>query len=463
MKWLFVFCLLFLSLTQSKGQSKITVNVYKLYSQNKAYYLQSIPYDYAYNTLYGITHVFKTGESKPLYSINRYFEYYYFPNLVHLSNDGQSLVYINNFFHHDEVDKYNTITFYHRGELSKTHKMVDLNGCNDDLQDCKLLYTNPQAYDEEATKYQDYQRILKFHRSAPSIERFAVEFNALSHEDTLYLIDQSKTVITLDLNSGVLLKKSPLDSSFSKLKPLARINYTEPLPVVTPSEFEMPVLSRGQKLSEALEVYLDMKETNIPDHEFRWYSIHYAVYQSTDGKMQIEKLEANDELLERKLEVFLTTLTYNSDHIPEELGGWRFTGTLAFRHKSDSIARWEKEQQRIKWAKEVKKLLVADSIDGFYIPRNLEESIHELDKILKPKFKELVKSKGFLPTSLARNFRNRWQLWGNSRLKQYFLDRQPHYEYMPETIWSIIIWNYRDWLNGDKEIWKQWEKENPIK
>ena len=53
--------------------------------------------------------------------------------------------------------------------------------------------------------------------------------------------------------------------------------------------------------------------------------------------------------------------------------------------------------------------------------------------------------------------RNNWGLWGGSRLQKYFREKGIG---DPEEMSSVILFLYWDWLHGNKEISKEWEK-NP--
>ena len=105
-----------------------------------------------------------------------------------------------------------------------------------------------------------------------------------------------------------------------------------------------------------------------------------------------------------------------------------------------------------------------DSIDGIYIPSNLVDCLIELDKVLT---KEQIREITMLTnkddiykyhTTWGRMIRNRWQLWGASRLKKYFLDQSNGFMH-PDDMSSIILEYYYDWTHGIKDSWRQWEYE----
>jgi hypothetical protein len=67
--------------------------------------------------------------------------------------------------------------------------------------------------------------------------------------------------------------------------------------------------------------------------------------------------------------------------------------------------------------------IIADSIDGVYIPKNLEDCFPTLDKLLNNKDKSKMKKAEDISDfhfGLGRWMRNSWGLWGGSRLQLWF-------------------------------------------
>ena len=108
------------------------------------------------------------------------------------------------------------------------------------------------------------------------------------------------------------------------------------------------------------------------------------------------------------------------------------------------------------------KRIVAESIDGIYIPKNLEECFLELNKLLKPKHIKEIKNLKYkveviiYHQELGRWMRNNWGLWEGSRLKQHLVEKGLG---IPDNMSQIILEFYYDWLNGRNEEWKEFEKE----
>jgi hypothetical protein len=95
--------------------------------------------------------------------------------------------------------------------------------------------------------------------------------------------------------------------------------------------------------------------------------------------------------------------------------------------------------------------LVADSIDGLYIPRNLGESFTQLDRLLPDTIKQRLRQPdpryglAAFHMGLGRWMRNNWQLWGGSRFQQYFNALGVTH---PDEMSGVILTTYRDYLNG---------------
>ena len=113
--------------------------------------------------------------------------------------------------------------------------------------------------------------------------------------------------------------------------------------------------------------------------------------------------------------------------------------------------------ERENWYKEAQK---RDSVDGKYIPANLVDSFIELDKILSDIDKKSILKNGTIGMhmTLGMSLRNRWQLWGGSRLQKYFIDINGGMMH-PDSMSGTILRQYEKWLKGDKTAWREWETE----
>ncbi len=89
-----------------------------------------------------------------------------------------------------------------------------------------------------------------------------------------------------------------------------------------------------------------------------------------------------------------------------------------------------------------------------YIPKDLEDSFAELNKMLHPKYVKKIKNDEVeLHMGLGLWIRNNWGLWANSRLAKYFRELEVNH---PDDMSSIILSNFKLHLNGKPlEVEKQ--------
>ena len=103
-----------------------------------------------------------------------------------------------------------------------------------------------------------------------------------------------------------------------------------------------------------------------------------------------------------------------------------------------------------------------ESIDGIYIPKDIDNCLTELDKLLKKK--ERQKFMTSLPVdyhfSQGLYVRNNWGLWQGSRLQQYFYNLGIKH---PDDMSSIILNCYWRYLRGEPiNFEKEVERHSPI-
>lgn len=93
----------------------------------------------------------------------------------------------------------------------------------------------------------------------------------------------------------------------------------------------------------------------------------------------------------------------------------------------------------------------ADTIDGVYIPKNLEDCFREINRMLDDSIKTEIKdlSEDFFTANshfgLGIWMRNNWYLWGGSRLSIYFIEKEI---YHPDAMSGIILTSYYRSLTG---------------
>lgn len=96
--------------------------------------------------------------------------------------------------------------------------------------------------------------------------------------------------------------------------------------------------------------------------------------------------------------------------------------------------------------------ITADSINGIYIPLNLEDCLLQLDKILDDSTKTSIKMPQEEMASyhfgIGRWLRSHWNLWSGSRLQQWFEKQGVDH---PDNMSGIILSVYQEYLR-DKNL-----------
>lgn len=131
----------------------------------------------------------------------------------------------------------------------------------------------------------------------------------------------------------------------------------------------------------------------------------------------------------------------------------------------------------LKWKKEDEVRFTTDSLRGVYIPKDLNDCFVQIDKFWHDSTKVKVKNWTEDEFSAKAHFgfgrwmRNNWQLWGGSRLKEYFKNKDIHH---PDDMSGIILDSYHRYLNNKeidlekqitfyKNYWEESEKAKLIK
>jgi len=126
------------------------------------------------------------------------------------------------------------------------------------------------------------------------------------------------------------------------------------------------------------------------------------------------------------------------------------------------------QQIEERWIKEDKVRFTTDSLRGFYIPKDLDDCIARIDRLLSKSAKKEIREEteeDFIVSAhfgFGRWMRNHWQLWSGSRLTRYFNGKGI---YQAESISGIILTSYYRHFTGkaidfdaqvklDQDYWK---------
>lgn len=400
---------------------------YSLQSQNGEYHLLSIPYNHV-NVIMGdlcsgTTKIYLASDSKPLYTIDRYFG----PDNTFFSNDGSGIAYVNNYWRGSDYDSCssNILEYYRNGRLEKSYSYFDLIGVQPNDNEHHWLYYNVEANDW-LTKNNHYQI-----------------------EDKLYLVPQrTGQVFVFDMVQGEIIQQVDTSQFLKNLD--FRIFPTDRIKFITPYEFEgLPDLRYGDTfrmaLAQALNVDL-VDPSEYERNEIYYFQLSIKAFIDTSGYCLESKISSNELILMeevndifRKTKSFLADSHFAIDSLPYNLDYWPFKDWFYIARRPHSLARADKVRYR-------KGICQRDSSDGIYIPRDLMDALTELDKILDDSSKALIKSGEDGHFGLGLYLRNNWGLWGGGRLKCYFDDRGLTH---PDYISGLIIGTYQKKLLGE--------------
>lgn len=453
-----ILLLCFITIEQVTSQTTYSI-CYKhsIPSQNDNYHLLTIPFDNIEQTSTGKTMVFNSDSVK-IYEIERYFELADQRKELFLSDNGETMVYLidREFKWEGVLNK--SIEIFKNGVSFKQFQLIDLIDCDSDNEDCYLFYK--EAID--TIVWEDGKRKIIFKEHATAFEKQLTERATFLSNDTLYIFAKSEKLILIDLKTTNLKSTTYSEIDQEKFKQIKPVQ-TKSQQFNAASSYGFPDLSSGLSLEKGLAKNLDMavfpKDTK-GSNKFKRYSVNLQIIVDKEGNATLDKMDTYSKLPKDKIKKFITSQKFVSNSIPSETEKWRFSGWMALMNKNRKEAIQEKKQEIIEKKAAYQKHIVADSINGLYIPQNLEECFLELNKILKPKDIEALKNlKDRNETILYHHglgtwLRNNWRLWGGSRLQQYLKKKGLIH---PDNMSATILEYYYDWLNEQHEKWKEFE------
>lgn len=451
------------------GQSSSShITIATVYSQNEKYYLKTIPYDNLSPSLLGKTYVYQTGNSQPLYELDRAFDTINGrSNELILSNNGELIFYVIDFYPDEKKDGLKSVNIYKKGKFLKGFTTSEITGCDLKKERCQIGLNEPwDLIDKEKSNVgtKNYKRVFKDGISEE--DKFLVDFAIFNVDDIVYLTDSKKQTHLFDLKDGSLIKSVSFNEIYPQIKANGKFNKVETELIESPYNYEFPKMAGNLDTSQELATQLGMKTAASYGKDYDLYRIYRfkisgIIFQ--DGSFVIENLDISDDLPKDKIKTFFETNKFNSNKLPPDFEKYYVEEHFFFRNKNDKLARQEKRLQDQEQREIIKKRLVAEKLNDIYIPKDLGDCFAELDRMLseidKKEIQELSKREDTLKFHMGLGLwmRNNWGLWGGSRLQKYFTDRKIGH---PDDMSSVVLFYYHDWLNGKKETWKEWEK-NP--
>lgn len=444
-----------------------SVEVVTVYSQNELFYLRSWPFDNESPSLRGHTKVYRKGVSEPIYSFDRGFDAVDDDsNNLALSNDGSVIFYLIPWGANEETVGLKSISIYKGGKIVQSYSASEITGCDLQKERCDLKYSNwEQVVDEERSNLgtSAFKKVLK--DGVSEEERFLSDFPLFSFDDTVYLVDSKKVVHQFDLKEVKFRTSDPISNAFATLKTKGRLTKVKLERYDAPTYLDFPKIVSGETSEVALATALRMKPTKnygADSDRYRSYRLMVSGYLSRNGRFEVVELDNSEKLPEDPIRAFFATNRFDATSIPTAIEKWWIEEYFYFRNANNRLAIAERKVQLNEQSIAVKKRLVAEEIDGRYIPKDLGETFLELDKVLseinRKEMSALVNRKDMIQYHLGLGMwiRNNWGLWGGSRLQKYFTDKGMTH---PDDMSSVILFYYWDWLKGNKDKWKEWERD----
>jgi hypothetical protein len=436
----------------------IDCNLSIVLSKNEKYYLTTIPFDKILQTSIGKTTVYKSDSTK-VYELDRNFDLVRNHRDLFLSNDGRTIVFVSNYEFEWEGKLNKSIIIYRDGVLVKEYQLNELIECDDKNENCYLYYRKAI---ERVDRKSDTAKII-YKESATDFEKYVTQRSTYLNNDTLFIFTNDAKVITIDVNT---LKLTTFPNSYFSPSTFYSITPVKVRSVFFNTEnlSKTPLLQNSQTLKQTIADSLGMSvfpEDQKSEALYKKHRISLEIILDKEGTANVSKLESKDNLDLKKVERILKSNKFETKTIPTVTDKWVFQEEILLMTKDTVKAIKEKKMEIAKDYEDYLNRLNADSIDGIYIPQNIEECFLELNKLLKNKdileIKNLNRKDQIIQFhhGLGTWLRNNWGLWGGSRLQTYLVLRGTNH---PESMSSVILEFYHDWLNDKHDAWKAFDQ-----
>ncbi|MBD8083912.1 DUF6794 domain-containing protein [Chryseobacterium caseinilyticum] len=448
----------------------------KTFSANQHCKIVSYSFDDEFPTERGFSEVYDiTFNDSLIYTIPRSFDLEDASKnfFLFISNDGKKVAYFSSSKYYEDKDDQKSVMIYESGKLYKKYGFEEFTNCDPKNEKCGLFFPSSQLIDNKKSN----NNIITLKSDIDDSEAYLLDNFIFNKNDSIYVIDARKKVSIYDFNN---LSLNPVHQDFKEVyKDLKFIRKRESsfiTSIQSPNKYinNFESIITGQILSETIEKMHNLKFVSIDSQEFHKYHLYrlqISGYLKKDGSFEVEKFDIDENLSKDKILNYIQNTKFKSDFLPKEVDKFHFKYFFGgYRNSDDKIAERITLQQKQKREEDLKKRLTLSEIDGIYIPRSMQECMSELDKILNYESKsELKKPSKFSDFNghmggLGMWIRNNWGINGGSRLLQYFKERNIGTKRgQNDFISGTIINNYIKWVNGNKKVAIEWEKENPKK
>lgn len=429
------FLLVCLHLPASAQWDRSYREIVTVYSSNELYSAISYPARKLDISSLGKTNVFSTKDSMLLYTLPE--------NLCEgetfISNDGRTILHLLNkdYSPQDEPSHTHSFSLYVDGAVKERQTLKQLIGCNNDSVNCRLYFTLKNFFIPNATS-----------RDTLISNKPVFAFN-----DTVFIYTASRTLLRIHLSTGKIETLPFSYHSETQLRQMAQQRRIE-TPIECPSDY---VRDGEELLASKLRM---VPQGDVIYGAYKYYHLSMLLRIDRDGHATIVKMNNRDSLPEAKIRKAVKNTRFDVSDFPEGIDFWyqKLFGAMHKRNKLIAKREGKKEQQKEK--AEYERRIVADTIDGIYIPRNIEDCFTQLDSILPFKTINIIKHKPNRESMSDFHFglgmwlRNNWSLWGGSRLDRYFYARGV---YHPDNMSGAILEYYYDYLHGVDTAWRAFD------
>ena len=461
----------------------------RIYSENEQYFLEIIADFYDSSSDFGVVNIYKEGIEKPLYTINQKFGYSSNRDLIFLSNDGISICYIKN---EDEGSKeeYGSISFYKNGKHLKSYSNKELINCDNDSEECELLYRNENLVQDSLviekikirktdTTYRklreysikkyielDNRTFFVYKDSADKIDVFCHKFPSIISNDTIFLITNTKNVLSFDIKTAKLIFKVKLLEELPQIQEKAKMRKIQKIKVEMPSRYHPPLLIDSSRIDDYFYDKLGLKEPESQaDSNMFIHSFTAEGYMDTLGNFEILKLKNYSNFPDSLIKEYFSRLKFAKPNYSKNINKWFYSYHIEGRNQNDSIAKSEFDEFIKQRSMSAIENLSKDCINNNYIPIDLNDANLTLDLLLSTKIKNQIDTMqnsgemSIFHIGLGMWLRNNWKLWGDSRLSLYFntkgvcnADNMSGY-----ILRSYYYYRHKIKYDNDKEISKETE------
>lgn len=455
MKHAISLCLLLLTAHAAAAQFDCTYrHIITVYSVNGDYYARATPYYNFDLSPYGKTEVYNARTNRLLYTIPECLS----KGFLFLSNDGTSLLHLVDLEYKSDREAFShALTLYRNGLKAKQVSLKELTFC-DSCDDVGYLFFRI----EDTIVYEEGQLKRVYNSAATQCEQALHKRPACIIDDTVLLCNSNRHLLKICLSTGDITSL-PFDTNHCALM------RQTPSPRIDTVKFSCPRgyvrIRRYDNGEEALAKKLGMvPQGDTWNSQYKYYYVSMLLRIDRQGKATIVKMNNLDSLPEERLRQAVADITFYTDNFPDSVDFWYQQLFGKMRKRNRFVARREGKIEQAKEQAAYQRRLVADSIDGVYIPRNLEESFHVLDTLLTAKDIQLIRSLPERDAMSAFHFglgmwlRNNWGLWGGSRLQQYFLQRGVEH---PDNMSGTLLEYYYDYLHGNHQAWRSFDTSTP--